>query len=86
MLRAAETPEPYFEQLRLRHLDTAQQALDALVAEQDPPELGPVLKAMRTVSRYIQLQPNFNGIGLNINNMIDDLVARAEERSKGGQN
>jgi len=85
LLRAAETPQPYFEQWRLRHLDTAQQALDALAEELDPPELGPILKAMKAVSRYIQLQPNFIGIGLNINNMIDDLVARADKQGKCGR-
>lgn len=58
------------------------EALEALDAHREPPAIGPVLSALKTVSRYIQLQPNFIGIGINLNAVIDDLVVRAEERAR----
>jgi hypothetical protein len=30
----------------------------------------------------VQLQPNFNGLGVNVNNIIDDAVERAERKAR----
>ena len=46
-------------------------------------KLGPVIGALSTISRYVQLQPNVAGLGININNMIDDIVERAEKKARG---
>ena len=78
LLKAAVTPEPYFERLRLQHIVTIQEALDDIASEREPAAIAPLLQGLKALSRYVQMQPNIAGIGLNLNNMIDDLVARNE--------
>jgi len=80
-LRAVPTPHPYFQAQRLQHIVSVHDALAALSAQREPAKVGPFLSALKAVSRYIQLQPNFNGLGINFNNMIDDTVERAERRA-----
>jgi tetratricopeptide (TPR) repeat protein len=80
LLCAAVTPQPYFEQRRLQHIVTIGDAIEALNSEQELPELGPILSALEKVSRYVQLQPNWNGLGINGNAMIDDFLANAQRR------
>lgn len=80
LLRAAVTPQPYFEQRRLQHIVTIGDAIEALDTKQQLPELGPILSALEKVSRYVQLQPNWNGLGINANAMIDDFLANAQKR------
>lgn len=76
LLKVAVTPELYFERLRLQHIVTIQEALDDIASEREPSAVAPLLQRLKALSRYVQLQPNIVGIGLNLNNMIDDLVAR----------
>ena len=74
-IRAALDPFPgSFEQLIV---------VPALAAQKDPVKLGPVIGALSMISRYVQLQPNAAGLGININNMIDDIVERAEKKARG---
>lgn len=80
LLRSASTPQPYFEQRRLQHIVTIGDAIEALDTKQQLPELGPLLSALEKVSRYVQLQPNWNGLGINGNAMIDDFLANAQRR------
>lgn len=80
LLKSAATPRPYFQTRRLQHIVTIAEALEAIERNQEPPQLGPILATLRRASRYVQLQPNWNGIGLNGNAMIDDYVAGAEDR------
>lgn len=82
LLRAATTPHPYFQTRRLQHIITIADALEALERKKALPELGPILSTLKKVSRYVQLQPNWNGVGINGNAMIDDYVAHAQERLK----
>jgi len=82
LLKDAITPQPYFQNRRLQHIISIGEALEALEAKQELPQLGPILSTLKKVSRYAQLQPNWNGVGLNGNAIIDDFVARAEDRLK----
>ncbi len=82
-LRSAVTPHPYFQTVRLQYIVDVQDALAALAAQKEPVKLGPVIGALSTISRYVQLQPNVAGLGININNMIDDIVERAEKKARG---
>lgn len=82
-LRAAVTPHPYFQGVRLQYLIDVQDALTALAASKEPVKLGPVMGGLAMVSRYLILQPNFGGLGVNINNMIDDAVELAEKKARG---
>lgn len=82
-LRAAVTPHPYFQTVRLQYIVDIHDALEALAAQKEPVKLGPVIGAMSAISRYMQLQPNVAGIGFNINNMIDDIVEVAEKKARG---
>jgi tetratricopeptide (TPR) repeat protein len=83
-LRTTSTPHPYFERERLKHLVEVHDALTALSEHREPAKVGPLLRALKAVSRYVQLQPNFSGVGINFNNMIDDAVDRAERKTEGG--
>lgn len=82
LLKAAVTPQPYFENRRLQYIITIGDALEALDDKAAPPPLGPLLSALERVSRYVQLQPNWNGLGIDGNAMIDDFLANAQERLK----
>lgn len=77
LLRAVKTEAPYFESLRLGYLVKVQEALHALEAGEPRVDLGPMLRGLSALSRYTELKPNWMGVGLNFNNMIDDFVARA---------
>ena len=61
-------------------LSSIAEALDAIEDEAKGPELGPILSGLKAVSRYVQLNPNYNGIGINGNVLIDDFIARTEKR------
>lgn len=77
LLREVETDAPYFERLRLEYLVNVQEALRALEAGHTRVPLGFLLNGISALSRYTELKPNFMGVGLNLNNLIDDLVALA---------
>ncbi len=82
LLRAARTPQPYFETRRLQHIITIGDALEALDNEESLPDPHPIMAGLQRLNRYIMLQPNWNGIGINGNVIVDDLVALAKERAK----
>lgn len=67
---------------RLQHIITIGDALEALDDDATLPPLNPFLSALERVSRYVQLQPNWNGLGIDGNAMIDDFLANAQERLK----
>ena len=82
-LRAAVTPHPYFQGVRLQYLVDVQDVLAALAANREPVKLGPVIEALSAISRYTILQPNIIGVGINFNNIIDDVVELAEKKARG---
>lgn len=82
LLKAAKTPKPFFETKRLQHIVTIGEALDALKNQKPLPELTPIMSGLKRLSRYIMLQPNWNGIGINGNLIIEDVVAYVQDRSK----
>lgn len=82
LLRAAKTPQPYFETRRLQHIITIGEALEALQNQQALPELHPIMAGLQRLNRYVMLQPNWNGVGLNANVIVEDVVAYAKDRAK----
>lgn len=82
LLKAAKTPQPYFETQRLQHIVTIGEALEALNVDESLPELNPIMAGLKCVSRYVMLQPNWNGIGINGNLIIDDFIDYTRERAK----
>lgn len=82
LLRQAETPASAFETRRLELLHCARDDLAALNAQKPLPTLSWPLRGLKAISRYAMLQPNWNGVGVNFNLMIDDAVERAEKRGR----
>ena len=80
LLEAACTPEPYFERMRLSHIITLQDALAALAEKRPLPKTSGLSAFFRNVSRYIVLQPNFFGIGINLNNILDNIADQPDGR------
>jgi tetratricopeptide (TPR) repeat protein len=64
-LKNIETHDPAFIQLRDRWI------IDLLEAEPKP-ESGKIKKLLLSLNKYVILNPNFFGIGININRIIDD--------------
>lgn len=79
LLKRASTPQPYFETMRLTHIVTTQEALAALSAQKPLPKAKGLSDFLRSVSRYVQLQPNYNGVGVNLNNVLEDLADRFDK-------
>ena len=77
LLKAVETPAPYFNQLRLNFIVKVGEAIEALDTKREPPELPLILEALKTASKYLKIEPGIFGISVNINSMIDDFVKRA---------
>lgn len=75
-LASVKTPEPYFDTQRLNLLVAVQNARTLAAEAPEPVDVGPLLSILDSLSRYVQLQPNVAGVGLNLNNMIDDYIAR----------
>lgn len=85
LLKAAESPAPYFNMLRLQYIVKVDEAIEAFDANRQLPGVGPVLLALQTISRYVTLQPNISGVGVNLNALIDDFVAKAVENARRAQ-
>lgn len=82
LLKAAKTPQPYFETRRLQYILTIGEALEALDSDKALPDLSPIMAGLKRVSRYVMLQPNWNGIGINGNLIIEDIIDQTRERAK----
>jgi tetratricopeptide (TPR) repeat protein len=64
-LKAAEANDPVFIQIRDRWM------IDLLEATPKS-EPGKIRRLIRSLNKYVSLNPNFFGIGININRIIDD--------------
>lgn len=80
LLKGVATPQPYFQDRRQSYIILVGDALEALDNRQEMPKLGPILASLKKASRYLQLQPNWNGIGINGNAIIDDYIEHVEEK------
>ena len=81
-LKSLRMPQPYFETQQLHHLVAAQDAIDALADNRALPDSGKALSWVELLTRYITIKPSLFGIGINVNNMIDDVDARADAIAK----
>ncbi len=77
---------PYFESQRLRHIVSIQKTIDAITNDLDLPSPVKRRSWLASISRYVLLQPNIAGIGINLNNMIEDAAARSDAKSKDSKN
>ncbi|WP_170795833.1 SEC-C metal-binding domain-containing protein [Ruegeria denitrificans] len=80
LLKAVKTPLPYFETQRLQNLDAAQDAIDAIIQEGGAVDKSLGRSWLGSLSRYTVMNPNFFGIGINLNNMIDDAIAPSDAK------
>jgi len=78
-LTSAETPEPHFEKRRLKYLVDTKDAIIAINQSNSVPELKGIYSKLDNLSRYTILQPNFFGVGVNLNNIIDGVVERSRK-------
>jgi len=81
-LKAVKTTVPYFETQRLQHLDAAQDAIDAIAQAGSAVGKSPARSWLGSLSRYTVMNPNLFGMGINLNNMIDDATATSGARQK----
>jgi tetratricopeptide (TPR) repeat protein len=83
-LRAFRGSAPYFEQRRLAFLVAVE---DALRAGTTPSLLARVRRLVadpvRALNRWIMLEPNFYGIGLRGNAIVEDFVGKKPPKSEG---
>ncbi|QTD57299.1 hypothetical protein [Parasphingorhabdus cellanae] len=77
LLKKAKTPEAHFEKRRLQYLIDVKDTVVAINESKPLPELTGIYSQLDNLSRYTVLQPNFFGVGVNLNNIIDDMVERA---------
>lgn len=81
-LRSVRPGHPYFVNDNLRARLAVDHALLAIASGVPVPKSSRLLDLIGSLSRWIMIQPNVAGFGLNINNMVDDAVAR---RRKAGR-
>lgn len=72
LLATISPSEPYFVDLKA-HLQTE---INNVRASASKSNSSTIIKALRGLSRYLVLQPNFFGIGFNLNNMVEDAEQR----------
>lgn len=68
MIKSVKTNEPYF-------MDVIKQLILALY-ELPRKNVSRIESLLRLVNKYVTLNPNFNGMGVDINSMIDDYLNR----------
>lgn len=66
----------------MQHLDAAQDAIDAIAHEGGAADKSPGRSWLDSLSRYTVMNPNLFGIGINLNNMIDDATAPSNAKQK----
>lgn len=85
LLEGFESTAPYFERRRLVFLLRVTQALRTGSSPKIKRSLRRWLAvSARGLSRYFVLEPNINGLGLNLNNLLNDLADRLDERGAPG--
>ena len=84
-LRAFHGSSPYFEQRRLAFLVAVQGALTTgatpgLIAR----VRGLLADPVRAFNRWVMVEPNFMGIGVRVNKIIEDVVGKKPSKSDSG--
>ncbi len=82
-LRAHKSTDPYFERRRLKLIV---EVADAMAAGASAPLIERVRRLLttpvRTFNRYIMAEPNINGMGFRVNNMLEDLSKARTTRAR----
>jgi tetratricopeptide (TPR) repeat protein len=66
----------YFSNENLKYQLAIERARATIAAGKPVPKSGRLLGWIGSVSRWLMLQPNIAGVGINLNNVMDDAVAR----------
>ena len=74
-LKAVKAYDPVFIQLR-------DQLIIDLFETNPQNKSGPIRKVIRTLNKYISLNPKFFGVGINFNKMIDDTESTSKKNKK----
>ena len=90
-LKAVASIRQYFANENLRYQLAIERARVTIAAGKPVAKSSRLLDWISSASRWFMLQPNFAGIGVNVNAMVDDAVARRrrkrdEQGRPGGQN
>ncbi|MDP6843171.1 MAG: hypothetical protein QGH73_15990 [Rhodospirillales bacterium] len=81
LLENRKMAEPYFEQRRLKLLIGVQSTIKDGRSETAAQAARSLLSAMaRSASKYLMLQPNFMGVGINVNSILDDIAKNSHEK------
>lgn len=79
LLIECKTPKPYFDRLRLYHLAGVNKVRASVLAGKPATKPSRLLNLIGSFSRYVMLQPNIGGIGVNLNAAIDDGINAARK-------
>jgi tetratricopeptide (TPR) repeat protein len=81
LLRSLKAPEPYFweqrDSLLLDVIETQHSGKSQTIARRAMRALGGIAG---TATRYLKLEPNFMGIGVNVGKILEDVSNRTKER------
>ena len=80
LLTESKTPRTYFDRLRLHHLLAVTKVRASIMAGKPLPKRNRLLDLIGSFSRYIDIRPNFFGVGVNVNAMIEDSLAAKAAR------
>ena len=83
LLRNLKAPEPYFREQRdsllLNVLETQRSGNTKTIVERARRALGGIAGA---ASRYLKLEPNVMGLGVNVGKILEDIARREQERRR----
>ncbi len=82
MLRGLRIREPYFRERRDAFLLSVQEAIIKGPTAADTKKATWFLARLKTALSYVQLKPNFMGVGLDVGKILDDKIKQAEARQK----
>ena len=82
-LKAVIPLRQYFEHENVKHQLAIERARAAIAQGVPVPRSSRLLDWISSLSRWVMVQPNIAGLGINVNNMVDDAVA-ARRRGQTG--
>lgn len=80
LVEATRPLRPYFQREKLRYQLEIERARAAIEAGQEVPKSGRLLDWITSINRWLMVQPNVAGFGINLNLLMEDILSARRRR------